>query len=963
MLVFFLSLVVLLVLPLVQGKQLLWAGVTGKIAGIVKDKDTGEPLPGVTVVILGTTMGAAANEKGEYFILNVPPGVYKLKASLIGYTPIEVEQVKVSLDLTTTIDFQLTAKAVEVGGITVTAERPIIEPDLTSTAHIVTSVDVIHRPVINSDGIINRTPGVVFDPIGGPINQGTQGTVIGNEGDRVNDTANPGITLRGGRPEEVVYMVDGLSITDPILAGQATNLNHFTISESQLITSGFNAEYGNALSGIVNYVTQEGGAKFSGRYQYSTDRILGDKYDLGTNEHFLNIGGPVPGTESKLTYYLAGNLYLTDDWGPRLHQLPHHQQQTYRIQGKLIYQFTPAITIRTGGFINRRQYQRYDHSWLFNLDGFDCTLEKAKQFYVALTHTLSQKTFYELKLGLFKNDYAIGRLKDRSLLERAAGERTATAEDSIAFVKAHEDEIWDGQWWKDYKFAAPTPDTSVWSRYRERVQHQNYPLAVDNLFWSVYDTRNFQKRGSDVYTAKFDITSQVDFHNQVKSGFEVNSYKITRNYNSLPWDAQPFIDVYTYKPLGAAFYVQDKIEFQGLIVNVGGRVDYLRKEAEAWTSDTAAPYRPDLEPNGGRTKKVDPNITFSPRLGISHPVSDKMTIFFNYGHFTQEPRFLELYASLAPNLQRANQQVGNPELQPSRNIQYELGFNRAITRDMKFNVTAYYKDVYNMTQFQRIFIPQRTYDVYKNLDYANVKGMEITLSQRPRKYVSFDLSYVLQYAEGTNSDATDQYEFHSRDATDPVTGLPRAFPQNVNPLDFDQRHSFVLQGDLRFPKDFKWMPLQSFGVNVISEAGSGLPYTKRDYKGNRVGKTNEYRKPWTYNTDLTMDRSFDIWGREINVFVQVLNLFNRIDILNVYPATGRPDEDGYRLDPSAVIAPGEDSTNQYWDWIKVKDTNGDGVTSAEEQYVAYNNAYQLYAKDPMNYGPPRQIKVGFYITF
>jgi outer membrane receptor protein involved in Fe transport len=415
-LVFFLSLLLLLILPLVQGKQLLWAGVTGKIAGIVKDKDTGELLPGVTVVILGTTMGAATNEKGEYFILNVPPGVYKLKTSLIGYTPVEVEQVQASLDLTTTIDFQLTAKPVEMGGITVTAERPIIEPDLTSTAHIVTSVDVIHRPVINSDGIIYRTPGVVFDPIGGPINQGTQGTVIGNEGDRVNDTANPGITLRGGRPEEVVFMVDGLSITDPILAGQATNLNHFTISESQLITSGFNAEYGNAMSGIVNYVTQEGGAKLSGRYQYSTDRILGDKYDLGTNEHFLNIGGPVPGTESKLTYYLAGNLYLTDDWGPRLHQLPHHQQQTYRIQGKLSYQLTPAITIRTGGFINRRQYQRYDHSWLFNLDAFDCTLEKAKQFYVALTHTLSQKTFYELKLGLFKNDYAIGRLKDRSLL-------------------------------------------------------------------------------------------------------------------------------------------------------------------------------------------------------------------------------------------------------------------------------------------------------------------------------------------------------------------------------------------------------------------------------------------------------------------------------------------------------------------------------------------------------------------
>ena len=939
-----------------------FAGTTGKIAGVIKDKDTGEQLPGVAVTIEGTTMGAAANEKGEYFILNIPPGVYKLKANLIGYTPVEIENVQVLLDLTTTINFELSTQAVEVKGVTVTAERPVFEPDLTSTAHITTAVDLIHRPVINTDGIIQRAPGVVFDQIAGPINQGTQGTVIGNEGDRVTDTANPGITLRGGRPEEVVYMVDGLSITDPILAGQATNLNQFTISESQLIASGFNAEYGNALSGIVNYVTQEGGNKLTGKYQYSTDQIFGDKYDLGTNEHFLNIAGPVPGTLNKLSYYVAGNLYLTDDWDPRVHKLPHHQQQTYRTQGKLTYKPIPKITLRVGGFLNRRQYQRFNQSWLYNLNGFDVTLEKAKQLYLAMTHTLSKKTFYELKLGYFKNDYTIGRLKDRSLLERAAGERTQTPEDSIAFIKHYESEIWDGQWWKDYKFAAPTPDTSVWDRYQQSLQTQAYPLAVDNLFWSGYDTRNYQTRGSDVTTLKFDITSQLDFHNQIKSGFEINSYKITRHYNSLPWDAQPFIDIYEYKPMGGAVYVQDKLEFQGLVVNVGGRVDYLSADANAWPSDTEVPPRPDQHPEA-RNKEVDPNIVFSPRLGISHPVSDKMTIFFNYGHFTQQPTFHDLYLSLNPNLQRANQQVGNPELKAARNIQYELGMNRAITRDMKFTLTAYYKDVYNMTQFERIFIVPQSYDVLKNLDYSNIKGMEVTLSQRARKYFSFEFSYVLQYAEGTNSDSYDQYEYHSRDATDPVTGLPRAFPQSVNPLDFDQRHSLVLQGDWRFPADFKLVALRSFGINVISQAASGLPYTKRDYKGNRVGKTNEYRKPWTYNTDLTIDKTFKLKGKEINVFVQVFNLFNRIDVLNVYPATGRPDDDGYRLDPASVIAPGEDSSSPLWNYEKVKDLNGDGVISAQEQYIAYNAAYRLYANDPMNYGSPRQLKVGLSVSF
>jgi outer membrane receptor protein involved in Fe transport len=962
-LVFFLSLTFLLALPLFQERQLLWGAVTGKIAGIIKDKDTGEPLPGVTVMILGTTMGAAANEKGEYFILNVPPGVYKLKASLIGYTPVEVDQVKVSLDLTTTIDFQLTAQPVEVGGITVTAERPIIEPDLTSTAHIVTSVDVIHLPVINSDGIIYRTPGVVFDPIGGPINQGNVGTAIGNEGNRVTDTANPGITLRGGRPEEVVYMVDGLSITDPILAGQATNLSHFTISEAQLITSGFNAEYGNAMSGIVNYVTQEGGAKLSGKYQYSTDQILGDKYDLGTNEHFLDLAGPVPGTQEKLVYYLSGNLYLTNDWGPRLYSLPHHQQQTYRTQGKLTFKLTPSMTMRAGGFLNRRQYERYDHTFLYDLEGFDCTLEKARQAYLSLTHSLSKSTFYEFKLGYFNNDFTIGRRLDQNFLDRTANEMFPNDPDKAkAFVSQHKDEVWGGHWWEDYKFADPSPDTADWKRYRQRVMYQNYPLAVANLFYSYGDDRLYEKRGSDVYTVKLDVTSQVDFHNQIKSGIEFDQYKITRHYNSLPWDPLTFIDLYEYKPVGGAIYVQDKLEFQGLVVNAGGRLDYISKDAEVWPSDTDVPNRPDLHPEA-RDKKANANYTFSPRLGISHPISDKMTVFFNYGHFTQQPTFHDLYLSLNPNLQRGNQEVGNPDLKPSRNIQYELGLNRAITRDMKFNVTAYYKDVYNMVQFQRIFISPTPYDILKNLDYANVKGIEVTLSQRPRKYISFNLSYVLQYAEGTNSDEYDQYEYHSRDATDPVTGLPRVFPSTVKPLDFDRRHSFVLQGDWRFPTDFKLTALRDFGISVISEVNSGLPYTKRDYRGNRVGTTNEYRKPWTYNTDLTVDKSFKIYGREINVFVQVFNLFDRINILNVYPATGRPDEDGYRLNPGAIGAPGEDVKNQYWNWIQVKDMNGDGEISADEQYAAYTKAYDIYVKDPMNYGPPRQINVGFYIAF
>jgi outer membrane receptor protein involved in Fe transport len=221
---------------------------------MVIDNQTGEALPGVAVQILGTTIGAATNISGEYFIINVPPGRYTLRASLVGYTPVEVKDVKVSLDLTTDIDFNLTTQTIDMGTITVEAERPIVEVDMTTSRTYFESKDFVRAPVSSIQDAVGLTAGSV------------QGS------------------FRGGRRTEgeTIYLIDGVSLANPLgesysgfTPGQgisdalATSVPREAVQEAEVLTGGFTAEYPSVQSAIVNIVTKEGGSKYHGKFKAS----------------------------------------------------------------------------------------------------------------------------------------------------------------------------------------------------------------------------------------------------------------------------------------------------------------------------------------------------------------------------------------------------------------------------------------------------------------------------------------------------------------------------------------------------------------------------------------------------------------------------------------------------------------------------------------------------------------------
>ena len=216
-----------------------FAGTTGKISGKVIDKTTGEPLIGCNILVEGTTLGAATNIDGSYYILNVPPGLYTVRASMIGYGIIRLDKLQVIVDLTANADFELSTEIIEGQEIIVTAQTPTVRLDQTSMSAVVSAQDIENMPVSEIGDLIELQAGIVRDQSGG-------------------------FHIRGGRSGEVSFWVDGVSTTDAYDGSSGLEIENSGIQEVQVISGTFNAEYGQAMSGIVNVVTKDGGQELTG---------------------------------------------------------------------------------------------------------------------------------------------------------------------------------------------------------------------------------------------------------------------------------------------------------------------------------------------------------------------------------------------------------------------------------------------------------------------------------------------------------------------------------------------------------------------------------------------------------------------------------------------------------------------------------------------------------------------------
>ena len=942
----------------------------GKISGTVVDRETGEGLPTVAVQVAGTSMGALTDIDGKYMILNVPVGSYDIKAELVGYQAVEKQGVVVSVDLTTYLDFDLTSKAIDVGEVQVVqAERPLIIKDQTATLKLVSGEEIQNMPTSGYQDVVGLSSGVVSYS----DNQGTRQR--GGE----ETSNNPTLNIRGGRQNEVAYMVDGFDTKNPLNGLANLSINDNAIEEVSITTGGFNAEYGWVASGAINVTTKEGTQHFAGNIEAVTSSITDD---YGYNKYSVDLTGPVFPNNDKISFFVSGERRVEDDRDPHANnnsdRLPNNELRGWTWQGKLRYDVTPTFIARFGVLGSYDKFNRYDRAYHFDQDHMAKIEDKNNSYYLQFTQNLSKTTFWTAKANYFTTGRILG----------------------------------DGLYFDD------------WFAYgRESMPSYNNTALFwpgDDLDTEAYDARifdDFTKQNSSYYGLDFDMTHQLDANNEMKFGVEYQRHTLRYLRHATPrrliegeddgglddidnygyeivytgydpvYDEETGLIVVDSVPTGVemrelddgwnaakhpytfAAYLQDKFEWEGLVVNAGLRFDYLNvnterlrneelpldpdsvqfKDPDNVTIDADSLTMADLEPTDAETR-------LSPRLGIAFPVTDKTVFHLYYGKFFQRPELQNLYVSydyleyMIANSPYYNP-VGNPNLEPEETTAYEVGVAHQLGDNTRLDLIAYYKDVKNLTQVINQPSFPNSFATYRNQDFGTIKGIELALKMRRTRNIAFDVSYTLAYANGTGSYATTQRN---------IAWTNSERPTRVAPLTYDQRHKFTAVIDVRSGKgegpmlgDFH--PLERAGMNVIFNVASGTPFSPVDVYNEitlasitptPAASINSRYGPWTYRIDLKANKVINVGGLDLDFYLWILNLLDTDNVIDVYEGTGLADNTGW-----LATVPGQEFVSTYPDEDPMY-----GDMNGEQQYEFKQN-------DPLNYGIPRMIRFGVRMSF
>ncbi len=918
-------------LALLLAGVFLFGAEYGKITGKVRDAETGEPLIGADVIIEGTELGASTDEKGDYVILYVPAGTYVVTASYLGYDPYTYTQVIVNADQTTPLNFRLKPTVIEVEKVTVIAEKPPIVLSQTQSGHSVTSQDISRLPVTTVNQVVTLQAGV--------------------------STSGLGTHIRGGRPEEVTYYVDGIMTKVPHSGLQSTQVSAGAIEEVSVITGGFDAEYGDALSGVINVVTKEGGAKVSGTFRYLTDEIFAmdnvkNKLNYGYNMYDFSLGGPVPALP-RLRYFLSGELTLTDAYREALYKVPS-PRNTYRAQGRLSFTMpNNKAKIALSGFNSRDQYVTWSSGSLKYFQNRPMSRTKNYILSSTVSYMATAKTLFMLKAGMTHYD-------------RVYGTRDYAWEQENNY-----------QWYDDYRLKAehcihyitdgllPPKDVivdSVMQYHTEYTNREVYalrsnPYGIEGLFYTYGDYRVWRYWQNDDIQARFDVSHAIGKVHEFKTGIDYVGYNLKYYDNNLPWVANPFWDYYERQPFKVAYYLQDKMDFEGLIARVGLRFDYF--DPKSYT------YAVPNDPRNDSIVWADKSYKVSPRLGFSLPVTDRLKLRFNYGHYFQLPALDDMFgttdtAVIRLALSRGNTIVGNIFMKPQKTVQYEVGIENQFSQDVVMGFTAYFKDVYDLSQIRQVIALPMSYFQFFNVDYGNIKGFELRIDKTMSNMWALGLSYTLQFAKGTASYAGEFYYDFYYGGLDPITGLPLQPPVIDYWLDFDERNIVNANLDLSLPSDFVFIPLQNFNSSLVFSFHSGHPYTPEDLRGNKLGDENSARMPGWWSVNMNASRQVKIGPAKLVLSALVDNLFNTKQVINVYSTTGEPDNHG---DPEPSLTQFGFLSIASTRYSPQSDYNHDGIITPPEMKTAYMAARSDYYLDPTYYNGPFRIRLGVGLGF
>jgi outer membrane receptor protein involved in Fe transport len=980
--------VLITILALLFVPCFLFAAGEGKISGRVTDNATGEAIIGASVQIEGTVMGASTNINGQYVILNIPPGSYSIRVSQVGYGTKILRGVRVNADQTTELDIKLVDEAVQVNAVEVVAERPMVSKSTTSAVTSITSEDLQNLPVRNLSDIITLSNGVV-------------NSNAANAG---------GIIIRGGRADEVGYYVDGVNTTNRMGGGEATYFVTTAIEEVQVMAGGYPAEYGGANAGIIKTQLKTGTSDYRVGVELRTDswakagtEVL-NTYAYGRSDYSAQVSGPIIPGNNKYRFFIAGQ-YLssnnTPNWSPEIDikgMVDTRQNETLSTPGNPVFDtidfYWPA---RLNARNNFSWQTRWNGNVLMDFQPFQIRvsgthrygeadngyarpgvltngLVSQQQYYeqtgsLRLTHFVSPTTFYNVSFNVYNR---LSQTHDREMgYDWAAFADSIILKDKYGLTMRN-----PGGYWTD-PMAHEVFGNPAFTFYRP-----------DTRGYVVSGSAPFSKVRWQYIGGNFDFTHQVGLTHEIKVGGDFQRYTYRtysfsnsnfanlrtspdRTIESLVSLLRPSTYGYDYfgneidgvdgarHPVFAAAYLQDKIEFSDIVLNLGLRYDYISTDGFKLKDPRNVVFNDDNMIVDDQLVTMEASHTISPRIGLSFALTDQTIFYAAWGKFVQQSKLGDTYAGRPWMSQVVNGSYAYPNtsgygIKPERTTQYDVGFKQQIGDNLAFDISAYYKDIKDQVTsgFQTVSSEANhsSYYTLVNSDFATTKGIEFKLTLRRTERIAAQFNYTYSDARGTGSQ-TDYSPRYYIIWQAPTYNGEFMMPTFIMPLLFNYPHSGNAWIDYRFGDKDGGPILQNLGINLLFTFNSGRSYTRIDpassdfgssqtqHHGNPIEPYGYSQTPWVYLFDLTIDKDVNFGKLRTNFYITIYNLLNSKLMTNVFPETGTADDDGYFATPAGILAAKENGP----DFVKL-----------------YN---WVYIERAGNYTSPRQVYLGVKINF
>lgn len=1007
-----------LVLFLVVWTGFIFAQTAGKVSGTVVDEN-GQPLAGANVIVVGTSFGGASDSDGNYYILQVPAGVYEVRADYIGYKSQTIGDVRVSTGLTAFLDYSLQIAAVEGESVEVIGERPLLEMSATNAVRIMDGDQIMNFASRNVDDMIQAQAGVVEH--------------------------NSEIHLRGSRSDEVGYTLDGVSTKAVRSFGNNYGSDHNIINaipealqEISVQSGGYSAELGGANAGIIQQTMRTGGRTLSGSIGFATDAIADalntDK--IGANNFTLTLGGPL--TE-KIRFFGAYRLMNTDNfrhqwWSGAVinedengtpmpivdtkassdqqasyvvvipDEIKGRTQTEHSLNGTLLFDYNPLILRVSGAFTNRTSRNNYDP--IYNMWNMDRQAENKWNIMLGAlkaTYFLNSSTYLHLTLsGLDrKNESYDPNFNHENLSDIFEyGDSLKVAEKGLftTINPANGDTI-DGTWssrWdqgepinlSEFSFARPGRMATGWQKgqqsnfgvkggFASQVGTHELKVGFDYLKWTV---RNYSIGTFGIRT----VLSAIDFNKSLQDDLDnetATAATMLRRSGVRAYGYDEFGNIITDKdhidhaktPTSISFYINDKIEKDDLVVNIGIRVDSYNMDDYVLVD----PENPGYDQTGysvyeDQLEASKTHTVIQPRLGLGFPISDKAVFHLQYGKFVQMPDMSAAYLSrgrLALFMGGQNY-IADPagfDLEPVVTEQFEAGFGYQFANIAAVDVTVFSKNTTGQLEVKwRTLDPNNTYgsadfSYYENGDFTNVSGVELTAKTRRINLFQFDGSFTMTDARGTNSFQGDGAA-HSYINKDNEHG-----PTMISPLRYENKYKGTGTIDMRWA-DGEGGFLENSGLNLYMSFNSGHAFTM--YSGG-MGQRNasigalledgdararvpiepigSSTTPWVFNFNLRAEKGFSVGGVMLTAYAIVENLFNTKHIINVYRRTGNAYDDGFLTDPELSGKIVENNDKSYVDLYKA-------ANIANRTHWINDHGFDLF-------GTPREISIGITASF